>query len=311
MYLNTYPKENPKYLPFATLSPKMNNKNNFLSGAQKRKRAAEEKEKIAKLPKLTSWLNSGATTAIHTTPSVHIHPAQVVMFYVYGCLMPGHTLQTVSYLCSGYKLVLLQLLPMAPTMNRAKILKEMLLVSTLHAWYRATHTPHSVYQLLYNPHLHAHSPPAASSPPPLHLLQISWVSSCSQALSIVQWIRKSDGTGSLVQNMHQVYHNLLRQLTHQTHDSHIHPQYDMGKATSHSFTHSVLSLIPHCIHTSIHSQQGVQILWNFLLFCQPLCNVLPHQLQSRNISIFYLHTRLGCLQVVFVHYKHTTIATWD
>ena len=40
-----------------------------MSGAQKRKRAAEEKEKIAKLPKLTSWLNSGATTAIHTTPS--------------------------------------------------------------------------------------------------------------------------------------------------------------------------------------------------------------------------------------------------
>lgn len=44
-------------------------KRNVLSGAQKRRKAAEEKEKIRKLPKLTSWLNTGATTGTHTIPS--------------------------------------------------------------------------------------------------------------------------------------------------------------------------------------------------------------------------------------------------
>ena len=44
-------------------------KHNALSGAQKRKRATEEKEKIGKLPKLTSWFNTGATSATHTIPS--------------------------------------------------------------------------------------------------------------------------------------------------------------------------------------------------------------------------------------------------
>ena len=42
-------------------------KRNVLSGAQKRKRAAEEKEKIGKLPKLTSWFNTASAT--HTIPS--------------------------------------------------------------------------------------------------------------------------------------------------------------------------------------------------------------------------------------------------
>ena len=41
-------------------------KRNVLSGVQKRKRAAEEKEKIGKLPKLTLWFNTGATSAIQT-----------------------------------------------------------------------------------------------------------------------------------------------------------------------------------------------------------------------------------------------------
>ncbi|XP_069194272.1 spore coat protein SP96-like [Procambarus clarkii] len=46
-------------------------KRNVLSGAQKRKRkrAAEEKENIGKLPKLSSWLNTGAMTATQTIPS--------------------------------------------------------------------------------------------------------------------------------------------------------------------------------------------------------------------------------------------------
>ena len=44
-------------------------KHSVLSGAQKRKRAAEEKEKIGKLPKLTSWFNTGARSATHTIPS--------------------------------------------------------------------------------------------------------------------------------------------------------------------------------------------------------------------------------------------------
>ncbi len=42
---------------------------NVLSGAQKRKRAAEEKEKIGKHSKLTSWFNTGAMSATHTIPS--------------------------------------------------------------------------------------------------------------------------------------------------------------------------------------------------------------------------------------------------
>ena len=37
-------------------------KSTFMSGAQKRKRAAEETEKMSKLPKLTSWFNPGATS---------------------------------------------------------------------------------------------------------------------------------------------------------------------------------------------------------------------------------------------------------
>ena len=44
-------------------------KRKVLRGEQKRKRAAEEKEKIGKLPKLTSWFNTGATSATHTIPS--------------------------------------------------------------------------------------------------------------------------------------------------------------------------------------------------------------------------------------------------
>ncbi|XP_040197362.1 zinc finger MYM-type protein 1-like [Rana temporaria] len=43
-------------------------KRNVLSGAQKRKKAAEEKEKMCKLPKLTSWLNPGATSASSSAP---------------------------------------------------------------------------------------------------------------------------------------------------------------------------------------------------------------------------------------------------
>jgi len=38
-------------------------KYNILSGAQKRKRGAVKKEKISKLPKLTSWLDPAATLA--------------------------------------------------------------------------------------------------------------------------------------------------------------------------------------------------------------------------------------------------------
>ena len=44
-------------------------KRKVLRGEQKRKRAAEEKEKIGKLSKLTSWFNTGATSATHTIPS--------------------------------------------------------------------------------------------------------------------------------------------------------------------------------------------------------------------------------------------------
>ena len=40
-----------------------------MSGAQKRKRAAEEKGKIGKLLKLTLWFNTGAMSATHTVPS--------------------------------------------------------------------------------------------------------------------------------------------------------------------------------------------------------------------------------------------------
>ena len=43
-------------------------KRSFISGAQKRKRAVEEKEIIMKLPKLTSWLNPGAASATSTVP---------------------------------------------------------------------------------------------------------------------------------------------------------------------------------------------------------------------------------------------------
>lgn len=42
---------------------------NILSGVQKRKRAVEEKEKIHKLPKLTSWLKSDSTSSTNTISS--------------------------------------------------------------------------------------------------------------------------------------------------------------------------------------------------------------------------------------------------
>lgn len=46
-----------------TLSANM--KRNVLSGAQKRKKAAQKKEKIGKLPKLTSWLTNKDATPAH------------------------------------------------------------------------------------------------------------------------------------------------------------------------------------------------------------------------------------------------------
>ncbi len=44
-------------------------KPNVVNGAQKRKMITEEKGKMSKLPKLTSWFNAGATSATSTASS--------------------------------------------------------------------------------------------------------------------------------------------------------------------------------------------------------------------------------------------------
>ncbi|XP_040203750.1 uncharacterized protein LOC120935756 [Rana temporaria] len=61
-------KKNKLYYVLVKITFRAEIKRNVLSGAQKRKKAAEEKEKMCKLPKLTSWLNPGATSASSSAP---------------------------------------------------------------------------------------------------------------------------------------------------------------------------------------------------------------------------------------------------
>ena len=89
-------------------------KRNVVSGAQKRKRSAEEKEKMSsKLPKLTSWYNAGAMSASNTAPSNiastststpasnHPAPADISMVSLPVCACLAHSTRGNTQICNS------------------------------------------------------------------------------------------------------------------------------------------------------------------------------------------------------------------